>query len=78
MCDSRLERSLRKEEDVEVIEAPGMMVSFWIVAKRPRCEVELMRFPRADLSSWEAIVRYVSYQAKVWRRIGTYRQFQTA
>jgi hypothetical protein len=32
----------------------GTMVSFWIVARMPRWEVEVMRVPRADLSSWEA------------------------
>jgi hypothetical protein len=54
MCDSRFERSERKEDELEVIEAPGMIVSFWMVARSPRCEVEVMRLPRADLSSWEA------------------------
>jgi hypothetical protein len=54
MCDSRLERSERKDDELDGIEAPGMMVSFWMVASSPRCEVEVMRLPRADLSSWEA------------------------
>jgi hypothetical protein len=55
MCDSRFERSERKEEDVEVTVAPGTMVSLSMVARRPRWEVEVMRDPRADLSSWEAL-----------------------
>ena len=33
----------------------GTIVSFWMVARIPRCEVEVMRVPRADLSSWEAV-----------------------
>jgi hypothetical protein len=55
--EERLERSDRKEEEEEVegMEAPGMMVSFWMVARRPRWVVEVMRLPRADLSSWEAV-----------------------
>jgi hypothetical protein len=39
MCEERLERSERT------------IVSFWIVARRPRWEVEVMRLPRAVLSS---------------------------
>lgn len=51
MCVSRADRSERKDDDDEGMLAPGTMVSFWIVARRPRWEVEVMRFPRADLSS---------------------------
>ena len=54
MCVSRADRSERKDGEDEGMLAPGMMASFWIVARRPRWEVEVMRFPRADLSSWEA------------------------
>jgi hypothetical protein len=50
----RAERSDRKEDEVEGMEAPGTMVSFWMVATRPRWEDEVRRVPRADLSSWEA------------------------
>lgn len=55
MCEERLDRSEEKKEDEEGIEAPGMMASFLIVASRPRWEEEVMRLPRADLSSWEAL-----------------------
>jgi hypothetical protein len=51
MCEERLERSERKEDEEEEMEAPGTIVSFWIVARRPRWEVEVMRLPRAVLSS---------------------------
>jgi hypothetical protein len=50
----REERSDRKEDEVDGIEAPGTMLSFWMVATRPRWEDEVRRVPRADLSSWEA------------------------
>ena len=62
MCESRLERSEKKEDEVEGIVAPGTMVSFWIVAMRPRWEVEVMRDPRADLSSWEAVTMLAMLQ----------------
>jgi hypothetical protein len=55
MWDERLERSLVKEEYDEGIVACGMMVSFWMVARRPRWEEEVMRVPRADLSSCDAV-----------------------
>jgi hypothetical protein len=55
MWDWRLERSARKVEEDEDTVPLGTMVSFWIVARIPRCELEVMRLPRADLSSWEAM-----------------------
>lgn len=54
-CESRFERSDRKDDDDEGTVAPGTMVSFWIEARSPRWEVDVMRDPSADLSSWEAI-----------------------
>lgn len=36
MCVSRFERSDKKDDDDEGTAAPGTMVSFWIVAMRPR------------------------------------------
>jgi len=50
-CDSRFARSDRNEDEVEDIVAPGMMVSLSIVARRPRCEVDVINDPSADLSS---------------------------
>ena len=44
-----------KVDDDEDIVPLGTIVSFWIVARIPRCVVEVMRLPRADLSSWEAM-----------------------
>ena len=44
-------------DDDEDIVPLGTMVSFWIVAMIPRCDVDVMRLPRADLSSWEAMRR---------------------
>lgn len=55
MCEERAERSPRKEDEAEGMESPGTMVSFWMVARRPRWEVEVMRLPRAVLSSCEAV-----------------------
>lgn len=76
ICDSRLERSERKEDDDEDIEPPGTMVSFSMVAKRPRWEGDVMRLPRADLSSWEAM-RMLAIDWKSGAR-PRYQQFQIA
>jgi len=54
MCEERAERSAVKEDEDEGIVAWGMMVSFWIVARRPRWVDEVMRVPRADFSSCDA------------------------
>lgn len=51
----RFERSERKDDEPEEIVAAGTMVSFSMVAKRPRWEAEVTRVPRADLSSCEAV-----------------------
>lgn len=51
----RFERSSTKVEAVEDIVPLGTIVSFWIVARMPRWLVDVMRLPRADLSSWEAV-----------------------
>jgi hypothetical protein len=55
MWDWRLERSEVNVDALDDIVLLGTMVSFWIVAKMPRWEVEVIRVPRADLSSWEAM-----------------------
>lgn len=52
----RLERSDVKDEEEDEMVAPGTMVSFWMVARRPRWEVEVIKLPRADLSSCEAVL----------------------
>jgi hypothetical protein len=57
MCCWRLERSALKVDDDEETVPLGTMVSFWIVAKIPRWLDEVMRVPRAALSSWEAMGR---------------------
>ena len=55
----------------------GMMVSFWIVARIPRCELEVMRLPTADLSSWEAMG--VVSGVRGWNALeDRYRRYQTA
>jgi hypothetical protein len=56
-CDSRLERSALNEDEVEGMVALGTMVSFCMVATSPRWEVDVIRLPSADLSSWEAVHR---------------------
>jgi hypothetical protein len=67
MWDCRFARSALKVEDDDVIVPLGTMVSFWIVARIPRWDVEVMRLPRADLSSWEAM-RAVSGVCEGWKR----------
>jgi hypothetical protein len=55
MCSCKFARSeVNVEALLEDMVPLGTMVSFWIVARMPRWEVEVMRVPRADLSSWEA------------------------
>ena len=51
-----MERSARKVDEEEGMVAPGTIVSFSMVARRPRWVVEVMSVPRADLRSWEAVV----------------------
>ena len=55
MWDERFERSDVNEEDEDEIVPAGTMVSFWMVARMPRWEDDVIRVPRADLSSWEAV-----------------------
>jgi hypothetical protein len=67
MWDCRFARSALKVEEDDGIVPLGTIVSFWIVARIPRWEVEVIRLPRADLSSWEAM-RVVSGVCEVWER----------
>ena len=77
MRDWRLERSARKVDADEDMVSLGMMVSFWIVARIPRCELEVMRLPTADLSSWEAMG--VVSGVRGWNALeDRYRRYQTA
>jgi hypothetical protein len=55
MCCCRFWRSEVNVEALDDIVPLGKTVSFWMVARMPRWEVEVMRVPRADLSSWEAV-----------------------
>lgn len=64
-------------EDEEDMVAPGTMVSFWMVAVRPRWSLEVISEPRADLSSCEAMCYLVSFEACTRLR-GVYRRFRTA
>jgi hypothetical protein len=54
MCGLRFERSDRNEDSVDVMLAPGTMLSFSMLAIRPRCVVDTISSPRAALSSCEA------------------------
>lgn len=54
MCESRAERSERNDEEEDATVPAGTIVSSLIVARRPRCEVDVISIPKADLSSWEA------------------------
>ena len=50
MWDWRFERSALKVDDDEDIVPLGTMVSFWIVAMIPRCDVDVI------LGSYEALL----------------------
>jgi hypothetical protein len=51
MWDWRFERSDVNVEALDDIVPLGTTFSFWMVARMPRWEDEVMRVPRADLSS---------------------------
>ena len=53
----RFERSSTNVGALDDIVLAVTMVSFWMVAMIPRWLEEVMRLPRADLSSWEAVAR---------------------
>lgn len=54
MCVLRLERSVRKDEEVEEMVEPGTIDSLSIVARRPRWSVDVKRVWRAAWSSRDA------------------------